>query len=64
MTFTTTFVFCGVTTPYRLSVSLLLQVALPVNLSRLIWNAQKVFHIDTRGQTDLHPLKVSLEQYY
>ena len=34
------------------------QTALPVNLSRLIWNAQKIFHIDTRGQTDLHPLKV------
>lgn len=36
----------------------LLQVALPVNLSRLIWNAQKVFHVDMRSQTDLHPLKV------
>lgn len=33
-------------------------MALPVNLSRLIWNAQKIFHIDTRSQTDLHPLKV------
>ena len=39
-------------------------MALPVNLSRLIWNAQKVFHIDTRGQTDLHPLKVSIHCMY
>ena len=29
-----------------------------MNLSRLIWNAQKIFHIDTRSQADLHPLKV------
>jgi len=29
-----------------------------VNLSRLIWNAQKIFHVDLRSQTDLHPLKV------
>ncbi len=36
----------------------ILQTALPVNLRRLIWNAQKIFHINTRGQTDLHPLKV------
>ncbi len=34
------------------------QTALPVNLNRLIWNAQKIFHIDTRAQTELHPLKV------
>lgn len=31
---------------------------MPVNLSRLIWNAQKIFHVDLRSQTDLHPLKV------
>ena len=34
------------------------KVVLPVNLSRLIWNAQKIFHVDTRATTDLHPLKV------
>lgn len=34
------------------------QVALPVNLARLIWNAQKTFKINTRVPTDLHPLKV------
>ena len=34
------------------------QVALPVNLSRLIWNAQKLFHLDTRGHTDLDPVKI------
>lgn len=34
------------------------QVALPVNLSRLIWNSQKIFNVDTRSKTDLHPLKV------
>jgi len=27
-------------------------------LSRLIWNAQKIFRINTRKTTDLHPLKV------
>jgi len=31
---------------------------LPVNLKRLIWNAQKIFHIDVAKPTDLHPLKV------
>ena len=34
------------------------KVALPVNMNRLIWNAQKIFHIDTRAPVDLHPLKV------
>jgi DNA-directed RNA polymerase II subunit RPB1 len=34
------------------------KVALPVNLGRLIWNAQKLFHLDIRGQTDLDPVKV------
>jgi DNA-directed RNA polymerase II subunit RPB1 len=34
------------------------KVALPVNISRLIWNAQKIFQIDTRNRVDLHPLKV------
>lgn len=27
-------------------------------MNRLIWNAQKIFHIDTRAPVDLHPLKV------
>jgi len=31
---------------------------LPVNLKRLIWNAQKTFHIDPHKPTDLHPVKV------
>jgi len=31
---------------------------LPVPLKRLIWNAQKEFHIDTRKPTDLHPRTV------
>lgn len=34
------------------------RVALPVNLSRLIWNAQKTFRINSRSATDLHPLRV------
>ena len=34
------------------------KVALPVNLSRLIWNAQKTFHINSRMPSDLHPLRV------
>eukprot|EP01117_Protostelium_nocturnum_P012755 TRINITY_DN4718_c0_g2_i1.p1 TRINITY_DN4718_c0_g2~~TRINITY_DN4718_c0_g2_i1.p1 ORF type:complete len:1744 (-),score=622.93 TRINITY_DN4718_c0_g2_i1:65-5296(-) len=31
---------------------------LPVNLKRLIWNAQKTFHIDPSKPSNLHPLKV------
>ena len=27
-------------------------------MNRLIWNAKKIFHVDTRSLTDLHPLKV------
>ncbi|EDV28888.1 uncharacterized protein TRIADDRAFT_49721 [Trichoplax adhaerens] len=34
------------------------RVALPVNLNRLIWNAQKIFHVDPRKSSDLHPMKV------
>ena len=30
---------------------------LPVNLRRLIWNAQKIFHVDLTKPTDLHPVK-------
>ncbi len=31
---------------------------LPCNLQRLIWNAQKIFRINKRKPTDLHPLKI------
>lgn len=34
------------------------KIHLPVNLSRLIWNAQKIFHVDTRKKVDLSPIKV------
>lgn len=35
-----------------------LQVVLPCNLARMIWNAQKIFRINTRTPTDLSPLRV------
>lgn len=35
------------------------KVALPVNLGRLIWNAQKTFHLTNRTPSDLHPLRVT-----
>lgn len=35
-----------------------LQVVLPCNLARMIWNAQKIFRINPRTPTDLHPLRV------
>ncbi|KAK2111236.1 DNA-directed RNA polymerase II subunit RPB1 [Saguinus oedipus] len=38
--------------------SLLPQVVLPCNLLRMIWNAQKIFHINPRLPSDLHPIKV------
>jgi DNA-directed RNA polymerase II subunit RPB1 len=31
---------------------------LPCNLKRMIWNAQKIFHIDMRKPSDLHPVKI------
>ncbi|XP_063701054.1 DNA-directed RNA polymerase II subunit RPB1 [Culicoides brevitarsis] len=34
------------------------KVVLPCNLQRMIWNVQKIFHINKRGATDLNPLKV------
>lgn len=34
------------------------KIHLPCNLHRLIWNAQKIFHVDTRKKCDLSPLKV------
>ncbi|CAD5225568.1 unnamed protein product [Bursaphelenchus okinawaensis] len=34
------------------------KIHLPCNLSRLIWNAQKIFHVDLRKRCELSPLKV------
>ncbi|CAG0900840.1 unnamed protein product [Darwinula stevensoni] len=34
------------------------KVVLPCNLQRMIWNAQKVFHINKRAPTDLSPIRV------
>ena len=34
------------------------KVVLPCNLERMIWNAQKIFHINLRNPTDLSPIKV------
>lgn len=34
------------------------KVVLPCNLERMIWNAQKIFHINKRMPTDLSPLSV------
>lgn len=34
------------------------KVVLPCNINRMIWNAQKIFHVNKRAQTDLSPLKV------
>ncbi|KAB7506534.1 DNA-directed RNA polymerase II subunit RPB1 [Armadillidium nasatum] len=34
------------------------KVVLPCNLERMIWNVQKIFHINKRMQTDLSPIKV------
>lgn len=34
------------------------KIHLPCNLQRLIWNAQKIFHVDTKKKCDLSPLKV------
>eukprot|EP01018_Ginkgo_biloba_P010814 Gb_06029 [translate_table: standard] len=31
---------------------------MPVNLKRLIWNAQKTFNIDFRKQSDMHPMEI------
>ncbi|XP_003740810.1 DNA-directed RNA polymerase II subunit RPB1 [Galendromus occidentalis] len=33
-------------------------VVLPCNLSRMVWNAQKTFRVNSRGKTDLSPLRV------
>ena len=34
------------------------RVVLPCNLQRMIWNAQKIFRINIRRPTDLHPVKI------
>lgn len=34
------------------------KVVLPCNLQRMIWNVQKIFHINKRAPTDLNPIKV------
>ncbi|CAI4228736.1 unnamed protein product [Auanema sp. JU1783] len=34
------------------------KIVLPCNLQRLIWNAQKIFHVETRKPTDLNPIRV------
>jgi len=34
------------------------KVVLPCNLERMIWNAQKIFHINKRHLSDLSPLRV------
>ncbi|CAD6232211.1 GSCOCG00001801001-RA-CDS [Cotesia congregata] len=34
------------------------KVVLPCNLQRMIWNVQKIFHINKRAPTDLSPMKV------
>ncbi|KAK9691541.1 hypothetical protein RND81_09G203000 [Saponaria officinalis] len=31
---------------------------LPVNLKRLIWNAQKTFKVDMREKSDMHPIEI------
>ena len=35
-----------------------MRIVLPCNIDRLIWNAKKMFRINTRKQTDLNPLQV------
>ncbi|XP_074308455.1 DNA-directed RNA polymerase II subunit RPB1-like isoform X1 [Silene latifolia] len=31
---------------------------LPVNLKRLLWNAQKTFNVDMREKSDMHPIEI------
>lgn len=40
------------------------KVVLPCNLQRMIWNVQKIFHINKRAPTDLSPLRVIQGNYY
>jgi DNA-directed RNA polymerase II subunit RPB1 len=39
------------------------KVVLPCNLQRMIWNVQKIFHINKRAPTDLSPLRVIQGNY-
>ncbi|KAI0988983.1 hypothetical protein GJ496_007709 [Pomphorhynchus laevis] len=34
------------------------RIVLPCNIERLIWNAQKIFRVNLRSTTDLHPMKI------
>ncbi|XP_052784228.1 DNA-directed RNA polymerase II subunit RPB1-like [Mya arenaria] len=34
------------------------KIVLPCNLQRMIWNAHKIFKIDKRKVTDIHPIKI------
>ena len=34
------------------------RIVLPCNMNRILWNAQKVFRINKRKPSDLHPLRV------
>ncbi|XP_005100330.1 DNA-directed RNA polymerase II subunit RPB1 [Aplysia californica] len=34
------------------------RIVLPCNMNRILWNAQKIFRINKRKPSDLHPLKV------
>ena len=34
------------------------KIVLPCNLDRMIWNAQKIFHISKRNPIDLNPMKM------
>ena len=40
------------------------KVVLPCNLQRMIWNAQKTFHINKRMPSDLSPLRVIQGKIY
>ncbi|KAH3803786.1 hypothetical protein DPMN_132054 [Dreissena polymorpha] len=34
------------------------KIVLPCNLQRMIWNAHKIFKINKRSLTDIHPTKI------
>ena len=40
------------------------KVVLPCNLERMIWNAQKIFHINKRQPIDLNPLKMIRVRFF
>ena len=35
-----------------------MRIVLPCNMDRLLWNAKKLFRINTRKTTDLNPVNV------